>query len=147
MSARADRRRQGFTLIEILVALMVFLAGITGLLALLTSALAMHRDGLSLADATGRIPDVAAIVARQIAAGEHLDPATGLWNDVPPVTLADGTVYSVRFVAGLAATPVAELRVARSLKELPRARPVRVPLDLGPPAASVLERTRRGAGD
>ncbi len=41
---RTNRREGGFTILEVLAALMIFLTGVVGVLALFMSGLALHRD-------------------------------------------------------------------------------------------------------
>ena len=137
------RAQRGFTLIEILVALLVFLTGVTGLLALLTTALAMHRDGLTLARVTRAIDGVAAQVRREVAAGQHYDAALDAFLDVAGASLPDGTAFSLHFLPARGEQPLlAELRVAGSLKELPRSRPLPVVLLAGPSREAAVERFR-----
>jgi prepilin-type N-terminal cleavage/methylation domain-containing protein len=142
---RPDRQRatRGFTLIEILVALMVFLTGVTGLLALMTSALAMHRDGITLARATGDLDGIVARVRREVALGRHHDEVNDTWTDVVAEEMPDGTVYSVRFVPGDASgLLLAELRVAGSARNLPRAPVIRIVLPTDPLRAEAVSRYR-----
>jgi len=141
MSPRA-RRTAGFTLIEILVALFIFLAGVSGILALMTTGLALHRDGLQLGRATRQLDDVAATLARELAAGRHVDGAGDL-VDLEPRRLADGTWLSARLrPARGEEPPVAEVRLAGSAGGLAGARPVLLVLPEGLPPALELERLR-----
>jgi prepilin-type N-terminal cleavage/methylation domain-containing protein len=130
---RTVRRRgtRGFTLIEILVALFIFLTGVTGILALMTTALALHRDGLQIARATRQLDDVIARVQREISEGKHRDTG-GDFADVPAQRLPDGTWCSVHFVDPVGVEPlVAEIRLAGSQAGLPASRPVRAVLAEG----------------
>jgi prepilin-type N-terminal cleavage/methylation domain-containing protein len=123
---RPARTTRGFTLIEILVAMMIFLTGMTGLLALMTTGLALHRDGLVLARATADLDLIAARVEREVAAGMHWDAAREAWADVQAEQLPDGTWYAVHFrTPGVDEPQVVELRVAGSAKGLATARTVR----------------------
>lgn len=79
--ARAGRER-GFTLIEILIALMVFMAGITGILALLSTGVVLHREGLDAARTPQLVEDVAAALQREVAAHALYDPVTRTWSDL-----------------------------------------------------------------
>ncbi len=144
---RASASR-GFTLIEILVALLVFVTGVTGLLALLTTALAMHRDGLTLSRVTRDLDAVVAQVRREVAAGQHHDAEHDAFADVAATSLPDGTTYSVHFLPPRGDQPLlAELRVAGSSKELARSRPVTFAVPEGPPrSAEVLRYRTRGGG-
>lgn len=150
MSGRA-RRAAGFTLIEILVALFIFLAGVGGILALMTTGLALHRDGLHLGRAARGLDDVAALLARELAAGRHVDGAGDLL-DVEPRRLDDGTWMSARLRPGRGEEPpLAEVRLAGSQAGLAAARPVRLVLPESLPPALELERLRaartRAAGE
>jgi len=134
---------RGFTLIEILVALMVFLTGVTGLLALMTSALAMHRDGITLARATGDLDGIVARLRREVALGRHHDEASDAWTDIEAEELPDGTVYSVRFVpADKSGLLLAELRVAGNARNLPQAPVIRFVLSTDPLRADAVSRYR-----
>ncbi|HZL99535.1 MAG TPA: prepilin-type N-terminal cleavage/methylation domain-containing protein, partial [Planctomycetota bacterium] len=122
----------GFTLIEILVALMIFLAGVTGLLALLTTGLALHGQGLALSRATDRLDEAGAELQRQVAAGARWDAERQDWIDVEAAQLPDGTWFSAAFLPQGPEEPLcAELRVAASRKGLAAAVPVRRALDPG----------------
>ncbi|HVQ27019.1 MAG TPA: prepilin-type N-terminal cleavage/methylation domain-containing protein [Planctomycetota bacterium] len=140
--------QRGFTLIEILVALMIFLAGVSGLLALLTTGLALHGQGLALSRATARLDEVGAEVQRQVAAGERWDAERQAYTDVEAGQLPDGTWYSVVFLPAQPDEPLCvELRVATSRKGLASATPVHRAVDPAEvDAASVqrfLEQARR----
>ena len=145
MTALRKARRagvRGFTLIEVLVALFVFLAGVTGILALMTTALSMHRDGLQLGRATRQIDDVVAILQREFAQGQHRGN-DGQPQDVAPRRLADGSWTSLAWLPPRAEEPpVAEIRVAGTQAGLKTARPLRVVLPLGPLPAQEAERLR-----
>jgi len=136
------RRQRGFTLIEVLVALFVFLAAVTGILALMTTALELHRDGLQVARATRELEDVIAQVQREVAAGQHKGPE-GQLQEIQPWKLADGSWCSVSWepVRG-EEPPIAAVRVATSQAALKTARPVRAVLADGPLPAQEAERLR-----
>jgi prepilin-type N-terminal cleavage/methylation domain-containing protein len=124
------RGQRGFTLIEILVAMMIFLAGVGGLLALLTTGLALHGQGLALSRATSSLDAAGAELQRQVAAGERWDAERESWLDVEAAQLEDGTWWSAAFLRGGPDEPlVAELRVAGSRKGLPGAPAVRRAVD------------------
>jgi prepilin-type N-terminal cleavage/methylation domain-containing protein len=129
---------RGFTLIEILVAMMIFLTGRTGLLALMTTGLALHRDGLVLSRATADLDLITARIEREVAAGGHYDAAREAWVDVEAQALPDGTWYAVRFrTPGVDEPQVVDIRVAGSAKGLLAARPVPRALGGGPSAATI----------
>lgn len=143
MKRRAVSKQRGFTLIEILVAMMVFLTGVTGLLALMTTALAMHRDGISLARATSDLDGIVAKLRREVALGRHHDEVSDAWTDVESAELPDGTVYSVHFLPSYAdGLLLAELRVAGRVRDLPRAPMIRIVLPTAPLRAEAVMRYR-----
>jgi prepilin-type N-terminal cleavage/methylation domain-containing protein len=140
--------QRGFTLIEILVALLVFVTGVAGLLALLVTALALHRDGLDLGRATRDLDELRAVLRAEVAAGEHFDAEQRTWKDIPSAQLPDGTRYAVHFLAGDGVQPArAAVRVGRSEAELAAA-PVALILVLpdGPTLAEEVRRYRRRHG-
>jgi len=150
MRAPPSAGQRGFTLIEILVAMMIFLAGVSGLLALLTTGLALRGQGLALSRATAHLDEAGAELARQVAAGERWDAERQDWVDVEAAQLPDGTWFSAGFLPQGPDEPlVAELRVAASRKGLAGALPVRRAVDPGAITwASVRrfqEQTRRAA--
>jgi Tfp pilus assembly protein PilW len=147
-SARRPARRgpAGFTLIEILVALFIFMTGVLGVLALMTTGLALHRDGLQLARATRQLDGAGATLLRELAAGGHRG-AGGERVDVAPRRLPDGTWLSVRFHDAHGDEPaVAELRLAGTAAGLASATPVRLVLPDGPPPAAEVARLRAARG-
>jgi prepilin-type N-terminal cleavage/methylation domain-containing protein len=128
--APGHRRQRGFTLIEILVAMMIFLAGVSGMLALLTTGLALHGQGLALSRAAAHLDEAGAELQRQVAAGERWDAERQGWIDVEAAQLPDGTWYSAVFLPPGPEEPLfAELRVAGSRKGLAGATPVRRAVD------------------
>lgn len=141
MTPARTAAQRGFTLIEILVALMVFLAGVSGLLALLTTGMALHGQGLALSRAAAHLEEVGAEVQRQVAAGERWDAERQTYTDVEAAQLPDGTWYSAIFLPAQPDEPLfAELRVAISRKGLAAATPVRRAFD---PAVVDAESVRR----
>ncbi|HEX5009492.1 MAG TPA: prepilin-type N-terminal cleavage/methylation domain-containing protein [Planctomycetota bacterium] len=128
-----SRGARAFTLIEVLVALFVFLTGVTGILALMTTALALHREGLQAGRATRQIDDVIARVQREVAAGGHRAANGEDYADVPALRLPDGTWCAVHFLPPRGVEPlVAEIRLAGTQAGLQPARPVRAVLAEGP---------------
>ncbi|HTE05601.1 MAG TPA: prepilin-type N-terminal cleavage/methylation domain-containing protein [Planctomycetota bacterium] len=139
-------RSRGFTLIEVLVAMLIFVTGAAGLLALLVTALALHRDGLNLARAARDLDELRSTLVAEVAAGGHFDAQRGQWVDVASAELPDGTRYAVRFVPGDGVQPNrAELRLGASDAELAAAAPVILVLPEGPPLALEVARWRERA--
>ena len=138
------RSRAGFTLIEVLVALMVFLAGVTGILALMTTALAMHRDGLVQARATRRLDDLVERARRLAAEGLLVDARTGEPSGLRAEKLEDGLWWDLRRLPARGEEgPLAELRVAGSEAGLAAAEPVLCVLPEGPRPEVLAERLAR----
>ncbi|MED5329686.1 MAG: prepilin-type N-terminal cleavage/methylation domain-containing protein [Planctomycetota bacterium] len=96
--AEKQERVCGFTLIEILVALMVFMAGMAGVLALFSTGLKLHRDGQDVSYVTRHFDEVARTLEEDLAAGKHWNADKGGWDDVSATTLLDGTSYSAVLV-------------------------------------------------
>jgi prepilin-type N-terminal cleavage/methylation domain-containing protein len=139
----APQRPRGFTLIEVLVAMMIFVTGAAGLLALLVTALALHRDGLNLTRATRDLDELRSTLVAEVAAGGHYDKDGGKWVDITSAALPDGTRYAVHFLAGSGVEPNrAELRVGASDAELAGAVPVILVLPEGPSIAADVARWR-----
>jgi prepilin-type N-terminal cleavage/methylation domain-containing protein len=137
---------KGFTLIEILVAMTIFLAGMTGILALLSTALALHRDGLVAAQVSRQLDAVAITVQEQLAAGDHWSDDEQHMVDVAEARLPDGTTYAVHFVTrddGLSV--IAWISAADQPGRLPRATPVPYLMSTEPDAARAVERYRTRA--
>ncbi len=141
MSRPSARQQRGFTLIEILVALTIFVTAIGGILALMTTALAMHRDGLAAARVSSALEGVVGQLALAVAAGEHraesrlgaesspgAEPAQASWRDIPPTRNPDGLWYQVHFRVPAEGGLLAEVTLAESQKALARAHAVTVPL-------------------
>jgi len=135
--------QRGFTLIEVLVAMLVFVTGVAGLLALLVTALALHRDGLNLARATRDLDELRATIVAEVAAGEHFDAERQAWLDVAGAELPDGTRYSVHFIPGDGVEPDrAALRFGANEAERLTARPVLFALPAGPSLSQLVARWR-----
>ncbi len=94
-----SRSPSGFTLIEVLMAMTIFLIGMTGLLALMSSALVMHRAGLAAGTSGHHVDGIAERLAVEVSAGDHWDDDAGDWIDVSSRRFDDGTYYSVSFEA------------------------------------------------
>ncbi len=141
-----SERTSGFTLIEILAAMMIFLAGITGVLALMSTALAMHRDGLNAGGITRHMEEIADRVQGELSAGKHYDDVDGRMLDIPLGSLPNGTVYAVRFVLRADGEGVlALISVARHEKNLSRAGPTPYLLTLAPRVEDAVARYRARA--
>lgn len=98
MNSAHRRAARGFTLIEILVALLIFVTGVSGVYALISTGLAMQRDGLQLSAANGRLDAVVRRLELELGEGRHVDPASGILQDVSDGRLPDGTLYRVQFL-------------------------------------------------
>ncbi len=144
MRQATARAAGGFTLIEILVAMLVFLAAITGILALMTTALAMHRDGLVAHEVTRSLEALTEQLQVEVSAGEHLDPETGAWVDVELRQLSARSVCRVRFESRADGTGLlAWVAVAASAAGLPAAQEMPVWLSAEPTAAETVRRYQR----
>ncbi len=138
---------RGFTLIEVLVAMFVFLTGVTGVLALMTTALALHREGLQVSRASRQLDDVLALVQREVAAELSREPAGAEPSAIAARRLPDGTWMAVRFLPARGEEPlVAEIRLAGSQAALAAARPVRAVLATGRSPAEEARRLRLARG-
>ncbi|RKY19165.1 MAG: hypothetical protein DRQ55_11330 [Planctomycetota bacterium] len=138
---RPRRAQSGFTLMEVLLAMFIFLAGVGGIYGLLSTALGMQREGLGTARLARRVEAVVHQLEQDLSNGLHWDADEGLWVDVPLGSLPDGTLFSVVFAPEPGnerdGTLLVELRLAASEAALPRARPVSCVLTPGPtPAAA-----------
>lgn len=126
--SRPSRDQRGFTLIEILLAMMVFLAGVTGIYALLSTALGMQREGLDLARATRGVEGLVHQLELELSHGQHFDPTLGSFTDIPVAQADDGTFYAVEFIPETdneaEGTLLVRLRMARRERDLGTARPV-----------------------
>jgi len=76
---RAGARADGFTLVEVLVALVVFMTGITGILALLSTGVVLHRQGLDAVRTVHHVEDVVAALRRELVTDALYDPAERRW--------------------------------------------------------------------
>ena len=143
---RADPRQGGFTLIEILLAMLVFMAGVAGIYGLLSTALGMQRQGLEASRVTRRLEQVVFRLERELGQGLHVDTAEDRWLDVEAGSLDDGTWFRVRFPTD--APSEAEGRVlvalsaAASRAGLDRARPVPYLLTPGPTTQEAVRAAR-----
>jgi prepilin-type N-terminal cleavage/methylation domain-containing protein len=129
----------GFTLIEILVAMLVFLTGVAGLYALLSTGLSMQQDGLQIARSGRRMEAVVQRLQQDLSAGR-------LRADVVAAPLADGSWYRATFLPvpgdGTASLVPLEIRVAASRKALDDALPVTRLLSNGPTMAQAVRAWR-----
>jgi prepilin-type N-terminal cleavage/methylation domain-containing protein len=97
MTARAAnaRRQGGFTLIEVMAALVIFLSGVVGVIALFASGLALHRDATRKAHVALVADEVRGIVEARLAPLTIEDGADlPVLTDVP-VEGRPGYFYSV----------------------------------------------------
>lgn len=144
----AARASAGFTLVEVLVAMFIFLAGAAGIYGLLSTALGMQREGLSGSRQGRRLDAVVLQLEQDLSRGMHWDAERSVWIDIPVGRLSDGTLFSARFVPETgneaAGTLLVELRLAASQAALPRARPVSWVLSPGlTPAAAARAASQR----
>ena len=132
-------RQQGFTLIEILVAMLVFLTGVAGIYALLSTGLSMQQDGLEMSRAGRHVEEVVQLLQAQLEDG-------GLRADVQAATLADGTFYRMTYLAGQggksASARLVEIRVAGTQKGLDQAAAFPYVLGAGPSMAEAVRAWR-----
>ena len=136
----ASRQEQvGFTLIEILVAMLVFLTGVAGIYALLSTGLAMQQDSLQMSRAGRHMEEVVQLLQRQVSDGT-------LDADVPLGKLLDGTCYRVSLLGsegmGDEDARLVEIRVAATEKGLESAEPYTHLLGPGPSMARAIEEWR-----
>lgn len=138
----------GFTLVEILLAMFIFLAGVAGIYGLLSTALALQREGLQQAASTRALEGLVHQLQQDLHAGLHWNREEETWIDMPAGTLPDGTRFSARFLGEAGALRQGllrvELRLAASLAALSEATPVSYVVNpapwppgvAGPPAAA-----------
>jgi prepilin-type N-terminal cleavage/methylation domain-containing protein len=90
------RVERGFTLLEVLVAMMVFLVGIVGILGLFTAALGMHRDATRRARTAIASAEVQALIRAEL--DSIVDPNAELKPLVKvPIPGERNLFYSVTF--------------------------------------------------
>ena len=152
MSARrptASRPQRGFTLIEILLSMMIFLAGVTGIYALLSTALGMQREGLDLARATRGVEGLVQQLELELSRGEHFDATLGSYADISVGQMPDGTYYAVAFFPEAdneaEGTLLVRLRMAQRERDLATARPVSYVLTPGPEFADAVRAAQAAA--
>ena len=141
MRRRRTRHHAGFTLIEIMIAMFIFMAGVAGIYGLLSTALGLQRGGLETGRLSRRLDAVVFQLEQDLSDGVHWDAATEAWVDVEFGQLPDGTVFSAHFVPEQGnerlGTLLVELRLAGGRAALARASPVSYMLTPGPtPAAA-----------
>ena len=137
---RGHRQDQvGFTLIEILVAMLVFLTGVAGIYALLSTGLSMQQDSLRMSRAGRHMEEVVQLLQRQVSDGT-------LDADVPLGKLSDGTCYRVSLLGsesvGDEDARLVEIRVAATERGLVNAEPYTHLLGPGPSMARAIEEWR-----
>ena len=119
------RGAQGFTLVEILLALMILVSGVAGIYGLLGTALGMQRRGLDRGHLVRRTEAVVHQLEQDIAAGLHYDRSAERWLSVVAGELSDGTLYRVELVPeqGREAdgTLLARIQLGRRARDLPSA--------------------------
>jgi len=112
------RRTSGFTLIEVLLSMLIFMAGVTGIYSLFSTALGMQRAGTDTADLTRRLDELVWQLEQDLGQGLHWDEDRGAWRDVESAAFGEGLFYSCRFSPEIgnehAGTLVATIALARS---------------------------------
>ncbi len=125
---KRPRNERGFSLIEILVAMLIFLVGIGGILALLGTGLTLHRDGLTLAVGVREADEIARRIEEAVESGEPWDAETRSWSRLEATRLSSGTWYDASFEPEIGnereGSLLAWVRVAGSVRALETARPV-----------------------
>jgi prepilin-type N-terminal cleavage/methylation domain-containing protein len=145
MIRRWENSQAGFTLIEILVAMLVFLSGVAGIYALLSTGLSMQQDGLAMSRAGRRLEAVVHVLSQELAEG-------ALTGDVPAAQLADGTWFRMtdlsEAASGSQGARLVEIRVAGTERGLDHSPPFTYLLGPGPSMTQAVEtwRSRRAAG-
>lgn len=141
------RSEAGFSLVEILVAMMIFLVGIGGILALLGTGLSLHRDGLSLAAGVREVDEIERRIAADVASGALWDEAEGGWQDVPPTRLPSGTWYDAALEPEIGnereGSVLVFVRIGGRTRDLPSARPLPLVVDPLPGVVDGAARYRR----
>jgi len=135
----SSQAQAGFTLIEILVAMLVFLTGVAGIYALLSTGLSMQQDSLQMSRAGRHMEEVVQILQQRVSDG-------ALDVDVPLGKLSDGTCYRVSLlgVEGMDVRDarLVEIRVAATEKGLDSAEPHTHLLAPGPSMKRAVEEWR-----
>lgn len=92
-------RSRGFTLIEILAAMSIFLFGIVGILSLLTASAVLQKEAADLSSAGMIAGELVENVKVAVQQGGERDSRTGRLVPWPerPVPGHDGYLYDVRF--------------------------------------------------
>jgi prepilin-type N-terminal cleavage/methylation domain-containing protein len=141
------KRSSGFTLVEVLLAMLIFMAGVAGIYSLLSTALGMQRAGSDTADLTRRLDELVWQLERDLGQGLHWDEAEARWKDVESAAFGDGFLYSCRFSPEIgnerAGTLVATIAMARTEAGLAGAEPVSYVLTPGLTAADAVRSIRR----
>lgn len=142
------RRTSGFTLIEVLLSMLIFMAGVAGIYGLLSTALGMQRAGTDTADLTRRLDELVWQLEQELGQGLHWDEGLGVWQDIESAAFGESLYYSCRFSPEIgneqAGTLVATIALARTEGGLAGAEPVSYVLTPGPtPAAAVREARQR----
>lgn len=137
----------GFTLIEVLLAMLIFIAGVSGVYGLLSTALGLQRSGLETAVATRALEGIVWQLEQELSQGLHWDDGLGLWRDIEAAPFAEGLFYSCRFSPEIGnerlGTLLASITVARSEAGLAGAEAVSYLLTPGPTAAAAVRGIRR----
>ncbi|MFT7463238.1 MAG: type II secretory pathway pseudopilin PulG [Pseudohongiellaceae bacterium] len=87
----------GFTLIEILLAMLIFMAGVSGIYSLLSTALGMQRAGLELSESSRLLDQISWQLEQELSQGLHWDEEREAWEDISVQPLGEGLYYSCSF--------------------------------------------------
>ena len=141
------RRAAGFTLVEILLAMLIFMAGVTGIYSLLSTGLGMQRAGMETALGTRSLGQIVWQLEQELGQGLHWDEGLGSWRDIEAAPFGERLFYSCRFAAEIGnermGTLVASIAVAASEAGLAAAEAVSYLLTPGLTAAAAVHKVRQ----
>lgn len=143
----AARGAAGFTLIEILLAMLLFMAGVAGIYSLLSTGLGMQRSAMETARGTRSLEQIVWQLEQELSQGLHWDEGLGAWRDIEAAPFGEALFYSCRFAPEIGnerlGTLVASIAVAASEAGLASAEPVSYLLTPGPTAAAAVQEVRQ----
>jgi prepilin-type N-terminal cleavage/methylation domain-containing protein len=122
--APAPRGAAGFTLLEVLVALMIFVLGISAILPLFAVAGASHKRGIDQSHVSWIAPRIAAKIQENLYSSNPKDIKGATWEEYGQAYVYDATFSPVSMgTQGTGATGVAFLlQVEVRWKEVPELR-------------------------